>query len=52
MTIGSAATEPNEQATAPGPLDPYREALRGYDGARLETPPLPPVPLKARGRQR
>jgi redox-sensitive bicupin YhaK (pirin superfamily) len=24
----------------------------GYDGARLEAPPLPPVPLKARGRQR
>jgi redox-sensitive bicupin YhaK (pirin superfamily) len=24
----------------------------GYDGARLEAPPLPPVPLKARGRER
>jgi redox-sensitive bicupin YhaK (pirin superfamily) len=24
----------------------------GYDGERLEAPPLPPVPLKARGRQR
>ena len=24
----------------------------GYDGDRLEAPPLPPVPLKARGRQR
>jgi hypothetical protein len=24
----------------------------GYDGDRLEAPPLPPVPLKARGRER
>jgi len=27
-------------------------AVVGYDGDRLEAPPLPPVPLKARGRQR
>src|SRR3954447_9197698 len=27
-------------------------AVLGYDGDRLEAPPLPPVPLKARGRQR
>ena len=27
-------------------------AVVGYDGERLEAPPLPPVPLKARGRQR
>jgi redox-sensitive bicupin YhaK (pirin superfamily) len=27
-------------------------AVIGYDGARLEAPPLPPVPLKARGRVR
>jgi redox-sensitive bicupin YhaK (pirin superfamily) len=27
-------------------------AVVGYDGARLEAPPLPPIPLKARGRQR
>ena len=27
-------------------------AVVGYDGNRLEAPPLPPVPLKARGRQR
>jgi redox-sensitive bicupin YhaK (pirin superfamily) len=27
-------------------------AVLGYDGARLEAPPLPPVPLKARGRER
>jgi quercetin 2,3-dioxygenase len=27
-------------------------AVHGYDGARLEAPPLPPVPLKARGRER
>ena len=27
-------------------------AVLGYDGARLEAPPLPPVPLKARGRDR
>ena len=27
-------------------------AVVGYDGARLEAPPLPPVPLKARGRER
>jgi quercetin 2,3-dioxygenase len=27
-------------------------AVGGYDGARLEAPPLPPVPLKARGRER
>ncbi len=26
--------------------------VAGYDGTRLEAPPLPPVPLKARGRQR
>ena len=26
--------------------------VEGYDGARLEAPPLPPVPLKARGRER
>jgi hypothetical protein len=24
----------------------------GYDGNRLEAPPLPPVPLKPRGRAR
>jgi quercetin 2,3-dioxygenase len=28
------------------------EIVVGYDGARLEAPPLPPVPLKARGRER
>jgi redox-sensitive bicupin YhaK (pirin superfamily) len=27
-------------------------AVVGYDGARLGAPPLPPVPLKARGRER
>ena len=27
-------------------------AVVGYDGDRLDAPPLPPVPLKARGRQR
>jgi redox-sensitive bicupin YhaK (pirin superfamily) len=27
-------------------------AVVGYDGDRLEAPPLPPVPLKARGRRR
>ena len=27
-------------------------AVLGFDGARLEAPPLPPVPLKARGRVR
>jgi redox-sensitive bicupin YhaK (pirin superfamily) len=27
-------------------------AVVGYHGARLEAPPLPPVPLKARGRER
>ena len=27
-------------------------AVVGYDGPRLEAPPLPPVPLKPRGRQR
>jgi len=27
-------------------------AVVGYDGDRLEAPPLPPVPLRARGRQR
>jgi redox-sensitive bicupin YhaK (pirin superfamily) len=27
-------------------------AVLGYDGARLEAPPLPPVPLKPRGRER
>ena len=27
-------------------------AVVGYDGNRLEAPPLPPVPLKARGRER
>ena len=27
-------------------------AVIGYDGARLTAPPLPPVPLKARGRER
>ena len=27
-------------------------AVLGYDGNRLEAPPLPPVPLKARGRER
>ena len=27
-------------------------AVFGYDGARLEAPPLPPVPLRARGRVR
>jgi quercetin 2,3-dioxygenase len=27
-------------------------AVIGYDGARLEAPPLPPLPLKPRGRER
>jgi hypothetical protein len=27
-------------------------AVVGYDGDRLEAPPLPPFPLKARGRER
>jgi redox-sensitive bicupin YhaK (pirin superfamily) len=27
-------------------------AVVGFDGARLEAPPLPPVPLRARGRER
>jgi len=27
-------------------------AVVGYDGARLEAPPLPPLPLKPRGRER
>jgi hypothetical protein len=27
-------------------------AVVGYDGDRLESPPLPPFPLKPRGRQR
>ena len=27
-------------------------AVVGFDGARLEAPPLPPVPLKPRGRER
>ena len=27
-------------------------AVVGYDGSRLEAPPLPPVPLRARGRVR
>ena len=27
-------------------------AVIGYDGARLEAPPLPPVPLRPRGRER
>ena len=27
-------------------------AVLGYDGERLEAPPLPPVPMKPRGRQR
>jgi quercetin 2,3-dioxygenase len=27
-------------------------AVLGYDGARLQAPPLPPVPLKPRGRER
>ena len=26
--------------------------VAGYDGDRLEAPPLPPIPLKARGRVR
>ncbi|SNR37806.1 pirin family protein [Blastococcus mobilis] len=26
--------------------------VAGYDGARLEAPPLPPIPLKPRGRER
>jgi redox-sensitive bicupin YhaK (pirin superfamily) len=43
--ITDYATQWNEESARFG-------AVVGYDGDRLEAPPLPPVPLKARGRER
>jgi redox-sensitive bicupin YhaK (pirin superfamily) len=43
--IADYAEQWNEEAARFG-------AVEGYDGDRLEAPPLPPVPLKARGRER
>ena len=50
--VGRSGEEIVEYAQAWNAEDERFGAVVGYDGDRLEAPPLPPVPLKARGRVR
>ncbi len=50
--VGRSGEEITEYAQAWNAEDERFGAVVGYDGDRLEAPPLPPVPLKARGRVR
>jgi quercetin 2,3-dioxygenase len=50
--VGRTGEEIAEYAERWNAEDDRFGAVVGYDGARLEAPPLPPVPLKARGRVR
>jgi redox-sensitive bicupin YhaK (pirin superfamily) len=49
--VGRSGEEIADYAERWNAEDPRFGAVLGYDGARLEAPPLPPVPLKARGRE-
>jgi quercetin 2,3-dioxygenase len=48
--VGRSGEEVADYAQRWNAEDDRFGAVVGYDGARLEAPPLPPVPLKARGR--
>ena len=50
--VGRSGEEITEYAHAGNAEDERFGAVVGYDGDRLEAPPLPPVPLKVRGRVR
>ncbi len=50
--VGRSGEEIADYAEQWNAEDPRFGAVVGYDGARLEAPPLPPVPLRARGRVR
>ena len=50
--VGRSGEEIAEYAERWNAEDERFGAVVGYDGDRLEAPPLPPVPLKARGRER
>jgi quercetin 2,3-dioxygenase len=50
--VGRSGEEITEYAQAWNAEDERFGAVVGYDGDRLQAPPLPPVPLKARGRVR
>jgi len=50
--VGRSGEEIVEYAQAWNAEDERFGAVVGHDGDRLEAPPLPPVPLKARGRVR
>jgi redox-sensitive bicupin YhaK (pirin superfamily) len=50
--VGRSGEEIAEYATQWNDESPRFGAVVGYDGDRLDAPPLPPVPLKARGRER
>jgi redox-sensitive bicupin YhaK (pirin superfamily) len=50
--VGRSGEEIAEYAQAWNAEDERFGAVVGYDGDRLQAPPLPPMPLKARGRVR
>ena len=50
--VGRSGEEITDYAEQWNAEDARFGAVVGYDGARLEAPPLPPVPLRARGRVR
>ncbi len=50
--VGRSGEEIVEYAERWNAEDERFGTVVGYDGDRLEAPPLPPVPLKARGRER
>ena len=50
--VGRSGEEIAEYAERWNTEDERFGTVVGYDGDRLEAPPLPPVPLKARGRER
>jgi quercetin 2,3-dioxygenase len=50
--VGRSGEEISEYAQRWNDEDERFGVVVGYDGDRLPAPPLPPVPLKARGRQR
>jgi redox-sensitive bicupin YhaK (pirin superfamily) len=50
--VGRSGEEISEYAQRWNDEDDRFGAVVGYDGDRLPAPPLPPVPLKARGRER
>jgi quercetin 2,3-dioxygenase len=50
--VGRSGEEITDYAQTGNAEDERFGAVIGYDGDRLAAPPLPPVPLKARGRVR